>query len=74
MLSLSNHQLQQMQQAAAMLPVNGRDSFLRSVAGRLLAIDTPTDSDVARALSFVLGLRGVAVGHAYHKENSNAFR
>jgi hypothetical protein len=71
MLSLSDHQLQQVQQAAAMLPVGNRDAFLRSIAGRLSGIATPTDRDVAHAVSFVRGCQGVAFCHA-HKENTHA--
>ena len=74
MLALSDHQLQQVQQAAAMLPVSDRDMFLRSVAGRLSDIATPTDSDVAQAVSFVLSCRGIAVGHSHGKEKTHAFR
>jgi hypothetical protein len=73
MLTLSDHQLQQVQQAAAMLPVNDRDTFLRSMAGRLSAIRFPTDYDVSNAVNFVLGCRGIAVGHA-RKEKPHAFR
>jgi hypothetical protein len=64
MLSLSNHQLRQVQQAAAMLPLNARDSFLRSVAGRLSEIATPSDAQVDHAVRFVLSCRGVACGRS----------
>jgi hypothetical protein len=74
MMALTDRQLQTVQQAAAMLPVNARDTFLRSVAGRLSAIETPTDHDVAHAVNFVLGCHGVAVGQARHKEKPHAFR
>jgi hypothetical protein len=73
MLSLSDHQLKTLQQAAAMLPVNDRDTFLRSVGGRLSDIATPTDRDIAHAVSFVLSCRGIAVGHS-RKEKPHAFR
>jgi len=59
MLTLSDHQLQQVQ--------------LRSMAGRLSAIRFPTDYDVSNAVNFVLGCRGIAVGHA-RKEKPHAFR
>jgi hypothetical protein len=74
MLTLTDHQLQQVQTAAAMLPVHARDSFLRSVAGRLSAIAFPTDYDVSNAVNFVLGCRGIAVGHAHHKEKAHHAR
>ena len=70
MLSLSDQQLRQVQEAAAQLPVNDRDSFLRSIANRLS--DNPGDHEVSSAINFVLVLRGVAVGHS--KEKIHAFR
>jgi hypothetical protein len=57
MLSLSDRQMEQLKTAAALLPM---DSFLRSVAGRLVDIATPSDHDVAVAVSFVLNCRGVS--------------
>ena len=39
MLSLSLQQMKIVQQAAALLPINARDAFLRSVAGRLTDIE-----------------------------------
>jgi hypothetical protein len=75
MLALSDHQLKQVQQAAALLPPAQRDHFERSVAGRLSAIAFPTDYDVSDAVNFVLGTRGVAVGQArHHKENTHVRR
>jgi hypothetical protein len=44
------------------------------VAGRLSAIAFPTDYDVSNAVNFVLGCRGIAVGHAHHKEKAHARR
>jgi hypothetical protein len=70
MLSLSDQQLRQVQQAAGMLPVHARDNFLRSVANRLS--DNPGDHEVSAAISLVLGLRGVAIGHCHPKENRHA--
>jgi hypothetical protein len=37
MLALTDRQLECVTEAAAMLPVNGRDYFLRSIANRLAA-------------------------------------
>jgi hypothetical protein len=74
MLTLTDHQLRQVQTAAAMLPVNARDSFLRSVANRLATIHQPNDHQVNSAISFVLGLRGIAVGQSRHKEQHHARR
>jgi hypothetical protein len=61
MLALSDQQLAQVKAAATLLPVNARDLFLRSVAGRLSDITTPTDNDVAAAVSFVLSCRGISM-------------
>jgi hypothetical protein len=75
MMALTDHQLKTVQQAASMLPLHARDSFLRSVANRLSPHAAPTDADIARAVSFVLNCRGVAVGHAHPvKEKPHAFR
>jgi hypothetical protein len=60
MMSLSDSQLQQVRTASALLPVNARDSFLRSVAGRLADIATPNDDDVAASVNFVLSTRGIS--------------
>jgi hypothetical protein len=64
MLSLSDRQMEQLKTAAALLPIHARDSFLRSVAGRLVDIATPSDHDVAVAVSFVLNCRGISTLHA----------
>jgi hypothetical protein len=60
MLAFSDSQLKQVQAAAALLPVNARDLFLRSVAG-LSDIAAPTDNDVAAAVSFVLSCHGISM-------------
>jgi hypothetical protein len=64
MIALTGRQMQQVQQASVLLPVSARDSFLRSVAGRLSEIDTPSDSEVDHAVRFVLSCRGVACGRS----------
>jgi hypothetical protein len=61
MLALSDQQLAQIKAAAALLPVNTRDLFLRSIAGRLSDITLPTDNDIAAAVSFVLSCRGISM-------------
>jgi hypothetical protein len=73
-MTLTADQMHDVLMAARLLPPAQRPSFERSVAGRLSAIATPTDIDVAHAVSFVLGCRGVAVGHSRHKEKPHAFR
>jgi hypothetical protein len=57
-LSLTDHQLAAVTDAAALLPPH---NFLRSVAAQL-ASPRPTDGQVLAALRFVLSERGVAVG------------
>jgi hypothetical protein len=57
-LSLSDRQLLQVRTTAALLPVHARDSFMRSIAGRLADIATPNDDDVyARHLDARLFVR-----------------
>jgi hypothetical protein len=57
MLALSDQQLKTVQTAAALLPPAARDTFMRSIAGRLVNIATPSDADIAAAASFVLSTR-----------------
>jgi hypothetical protein len=59
-LSLSDPQLKAVQTAAALLPPGARDSFPRSIAGRLVDIATPSDDDIAAAVNFVLSTRGIS--------------
>jgi hypothetical protein len=42
------------------LPPGARDSFLRSIAGRLVDIAAPSDADIAAAVNFVLSTRGIS--------------
>lgn len=58
-LSLSDQQLEIVKAAAGLLPPAGRDSFLRSVAGRLADVCPPSDAAVHEACAFVLETRGV---------------
>lgn len=50
MLSLSDQQMKIVQQGAALLPVNARDAFLPTVAGRLTDIEILTDTAVGPQL------------------------
>ncbi len=45
--------------AATLLPSDGRDSFLRSVANVLADRRAPTDAEVRAAIAFVLETRGI---------------
>jgi hypothetical protein len=60
MMALTDDQMNQVKQAAALLPVGSRDLFLRSVAGRLSDSAAPTDHEVAAAINLVLSCRGVS--------------
>jgi hypothetical protein len=48
--------------AVSLLSPMARHGFLESVAAVLADYDRPPDVDVARALRFILGERGVVVG------------
>ena len=61
LLILNDQQLATVMEAASLLPVNDRDRFLRSVANRLdLNGGSPSDRDLAAAISLVLEGRGIA--------------
>jgi hypothetical protein len=79
MISFNDRQLALVMQAAAILPVGQRDSFLRSIAGRLGDLPyVPSDADIEKAIVFVLGNYGVAIGanvfrcnaELHHKEKN----
>jgi hypothetical protein len=61
-MTLTHEQLHEVNMAAAMLPTAQRESFVRSIAGRLRDLPTasPCDADVHAAIRFVLSLRGVS--------------
>jgi hypothetical protein len=61
-LSLSDLGLRLIMDSASLIPVSQRDSFLRSIAGRLCDLDAPTRADVESAIRFVLATRGIAAG------------
>jgi len=54
-LSLSDIQLNLIQQASSLLAPQARDSFLRSICNRLDNVADPTDHDISTAINFVLG-------------------
>src|SRR5437016_3810279 len=60
MMALTDSQMDQVKQAAALLQPSQRDLFLRSIANRLSEIAAPTDNDVATAVNLVLSCRGVS--------------
>jgi hypothetical protein len=66
-LSLSDRSLRVVLESAALIPQSQRDSFLRSIAGRLADVPKPTLGDVQQAICFVLATRGIAVGKAHFR-------
>jgi hypothetical protein len=58
-LSLTDRQLNQVMRAAQLVPLADRDSFLRSIAGRVNG-EPATDAVIEEAIYFVLCLRGIA--------------
>lgn len=58
-LAFNSTQIAELKRAAALLPPEGRDAFLRQVAGRLSA--TPTNGDVQAAILAVLSDANVRV-------------
>lgn len=63
MFSLSDVELDRVMDAASMLPVHQRDSFVRSVAGRVAGIPHFGLAEIESAISFVLNCRGIGGGH-----------
>jgi hypothetical protein len=57
MFSLDDQQLELVTRAAALLPPQHRDTFLRSIANRVGNVATPTDHDIREAIDFILGCR-----------------
>jgi hypothetical protein len=53
-LSLSDSQLERLLQAAELLPVNARDSFLRSVANRVADLPQVGTAEIEAAIAVVL--------------------
>jgi hypothetical protein len=61
-LTLSDSQLERLMQAAAMLPVQARDNFLRSVANRVADLPRIGTAEIEDAIAFVLAGRGIIAG------------
>jgi hypothetical protein len=59
MIALTTAELNAVTRAAALLPQNHRDQFLRSVANRLA---DPANGGLGAAITFVLASYGVAAG------------
>ncbi len=60
MMVLTDSQMLQVKQAAALLPTYQRDGFLRSVSNRLADLKRITDADVSHAIDFILSCRGIS--------------
>jgi hypothetical protein len=62
MFSLSDEELDRLMDAASMLPTHHRDSFVRSVAGRVADIPNFGIAEIECAIQFVLSHYGIAGG------------
>jgi hypothetical protein len=60
-LSLSDYQLQLVQDAAKAIPPDWRHRFLEAIADRLLPLEQITDCAVSEAVTFVLAQMNVVV-------------
>jgi hypothetical protein len=61
-LALTDEMLARLMDAAALLPVSSRDSFMHSVAGRVTGIPCLGHAEFERAITFVLNSYGVGGG------------
>jgi hypothetical protein len=64
-LALTDAQLAYVMDAASLLPSGDRDNFMRSIAGRLKGTLRTNDKTLAKAVSDVLAMRGIAVGRQF---------
>jgi hypothetical protein len=64
MFSLDDEQLDRLMGAAAMLQVSQRDSFVRSVAGRVAGLPCIGMAEIESSITFVLNSYGVAPGNS----------
>jgi hypothetical protein len=65
-MTLPDHQMHLIREAASLLPGYARDDFWRSVANRLTDLpDKPTDADIHRALTLVLSGHGISRGDSH---------
>lgn len=71
-LALDDAMLDRLTNAAALLPANARDHFMRSVANRIADLHHPPGvAELEVAINFVLGTRGVSVGRAAFGKNTS---
>jgi hypothetical protein len=71
--SLSDEELDRLMAAASMLPQQQRDSFVRSVAGRVAGLPCVSMAEIESAIAFVLNSYGVAPGNnAVPRNNSRS--
>jgi hypothetical protein len=63
--SLSDEELDRVIAAAAMLPARQRDSFVRSVAGRVAGLPCVGMAEIESAIAFTLNVYGVTGGLAF---------
>jgi hypothetical protein len=72
MFSLDDEMLDRVMAAASLLPQHARDSFLRSVAGRVAGLPNVGNAEIERAINFVLNCRGITSGYAFRPDNNKA--
>jgi hypothetical protein len=76
-LAFDDEMLDRLTNAAALLPSNARDGFMRSVANRISDPPyAPGMAELEQAISFVLGCRGIGGGfqafnHTRHRTSSS---
>ena len=64
MFSLDDQQMDRLIGAAALLPARQRNSFVRSVAGRVAGMPCGGAAEIESAIQFVLNSYGVAPGNS----------
>ena len=67
-IAFTDEMLDHLTSAAALLPANSRDNFMRSVANRLNDLGySPGIAELEQAVSFVLSCRGVSTPRTSNK-------
>jgi hypothetical protein len=60
LMGFTDAQLDRINSAAMLLPVNQRDHFVRSIAKRLADLPNPNASDLRKAILFILSAKGIS--------------
>jgi hypothetical protein len=67
-LSFSDQEMDRITAAAALLPASRRDTFLRSVAGRVAGLPCVGMAEIESAIAFVLNNYGIGGGNQAFKQ------